>query len=154
MTHLTDKPQSSSRWQRVALPISIVLNLFLVALIGGHLWRLHRLEANAETPLARALARAEASLPPRQAAAFGGVIKRDLPHYKDAARQLLAAREALNRQITADQFDEQALRQALTTWRGAWNQFMDDFGGTLIKALAQLPADSRRRLVAERRAVP
>jgi uncharacterized membrane protein len=152
MSELTHKPPRTSVWWRVALPISIVLNLFLVALIGGHLWRLHRLEENAVTPLGRALARAEASLPPAQAAAFGGVIRRDFPQYQDAAHQLLDAREALNRQMTAPQFNKQATQQALAAWRAAWNHFMDDFSGTLVDALAQVPEDGRRKLAAERRA--
>lgn len=151
MSPIAQNNRETPRWRRIGLPISIVLNLFFVALIGGHLWRQHELEVNAGSPLARALARAEASLPPQQAAAFGGTIKGDLPHYRAAAQQLLEAREALNRQITAEQFDEEAVRQALAAWRAAWNHFMDDFDDTLIKALAQLPPDGRRRLVAERR---
>jgi uncharacterized membrane protein len=151
MSLTAENTRERPRWRRIALPISIVLNLFFVALIGGHLWRQHYLEVTAGSPLARALLRAEASLPPQQAAAFGGAIRRDLPHYKDAAQQLLDAREALNRQITAEQFDEETVRRALAAWRAAWNHFMDDFDDTLIKALAQLPPDGRRRLVAERR---
>ncbi len=151
MTPNAENTRETPRWRRIALPVSVVLNLFFVALIGGHQWRQHHLEVRAGSPLARALLRAEASLPPQQAAAFGGVIRRDLPHYKDAAQQLLEAREALNRQITAEQFNEQATRTALAAWRGAWNHFMDDFGDTLVNALAQLPEDGRRRLAAERR---
>lgn len=153
MSSTTDNSRSIPRWRRIALPISIVLNLFFVATIGGHLWRQHRLEMNFGSPLARALARAEASLPAEQAAAFGGAIKGDLPHYRDAARQLVETREALNRQLTAEQFNEDAARQALAAWRAAWNHFMDDFGDTLIKALAQLPPDGRRKLAAEQQAV-
>lgn len=83
-------------WRRIALPASIVVNLFLVALIGGHLLRAHRSEASSETPLARALARAEARLPSKDAAAFGAVIRRDASHYAEAQKWLIEARQELH----------------------------------------------------------
>jgi hypothetical protein len=41
----------------------------------------------------------------------------------------------------------------LAAWRKASGQFMDQFGDTLIDALAQVSPDGRRRLVSERRSL-
>jgi uncharacterized membrane protein len=140
-----------ARWRRIALPVSIVLNLFFVALIGGYVLH-HRGERLAgETPLMRALARAEASLPPRDATAFGAVIRRDAPQYSDALKRLDVARQELRREITAEQFDEAGVRQALAGWQTAWNSFFEKFSNTLVDALAQVSPGGRRRLIAERR---
>lgn len=139
-------------WRRFALPASVVLNLFLVAVIGGHIWHVRTRVVVTGGPLARALAHAEAALPAPEAAKFGGVIRRDIPHYKEAAQQLGEAREQLDRQILAEQFDPEAARRALTTWGIAWNRFLNDFGPTLVEALADISPQSRRKLVSERRA--
>ena len=143
--------RDAPRWRRIALPASILLNLFLVALIGGHMWRVRSHEAAFATPMARVLARAEANLPAQDAAAFGDVIRRDAPRYAEAQKRLLEARLELRRQITADQFNEDDVRQALATWQAAWNAFFDDFGNTLVEALAQVSPEGRHKLAAARR---
>ncbi|HUB16133.1 MAG TPA: periplasmic heavy metal sensor [Acetobacteraceae bacterium] len=143
--------QQRAGWRRIALPISIVLNLFFVALIGGHLWQVHRAAVNFGEPLMRALARAEASLPPRDAAAFGTVIKRNAPQYVPSLRQLTAARRALQDDIVAQHYDPAAVEQALSAWQGAWNRFFGDFDHTLVDALAQVSPEGRRKLIATRR---
>ncbi|MGC1410166.1 MAG: hypothetical protein WA864_14645 [Acetobacteraceae bacterium] len=80
--------------------------------------RAHAARASQRDPvcnaLTGALARAEASLPPRDAAAFGAVMRRDAPNYAAAARQLRETRDELARQITAQQFDQAGAQQALT----------------------------------------
>ena len=139
------------RWRRIALPASILLNLFLVAVIGGHMWRVRGHEAAFATPMARVLARAEASLPAQDAAKFGAVIRRDAQRYADAQKRLLDARLELRRQITADQFNQEDVRRALATWQAAWNAFFDDFGNTLVEALAQVSPDGRHKLAAAHR---
>lgn len=134
-------------WQRIALPASIVLNLFLLALVGGHLWQSHRGQADASPSLDRALANAEATLSPKDAAAFATVLHGDAPRYVAAAQQLRDARAALNRQITAAHFDPATVRQALAVWRTAWGRFLDEFSGPLIDAMAQLSPQGRRQLI-------
>jgi Heavy-metal resistance len=124
-------------WQRIALPASIVLNLFLLALIGGHLWQSQRDQADASPSLDRALANAEATLSPKDAAAFAMVLHGDAPRYVAAAQQ-----------ITAGVFTPAAVRQALAVWRAAWDRFLDEFSGPLIDAMAQLSPQGRRQLIA------
>ncbi|MBN9509186.1 MAG: periplasmic heavy metal sensor [Alphaproteobacteria bacterium] len=140
------------------LAASIVLNIFLAAVIGGHLLRNHFAEVGPRGLLVRALARAEASLSPADAAAFRAVLHRDAPQYEPAAKQLSAARGQLEDTITAEQFDEDAVRQALATWRVASDHFFDAFSEPLVDALAKISPDGRLRLVterdAERRGIP
>lgn len=137
--------------QRVVLPISVILNLFLLAIIGGHLWRAHtRGEIlTSGMPLARALMRVEAILPAADSVAFSEVIRRDAPHFAASIGQLRQARQELDRQIVAEPFSPVAARQALSTTQTAWNHFMDDFGGTLIDALSQVSPQGRRKLISE-----
>lgn len=136
-------------WRRIALPASLILNLFLVALIGGHL--LHVRRGLAGAPFAHALANAEAILPPKDAAAFRAVMQRDAPQYEGAMKRFFAARQALERDIAADHFDPDRVRAALANWRTSWDAFFDDFDGPLVDALAQVSPEGRRKLLAERR---
>lgn len=144
-------PVGQPRWRRIALPASVILNLFLLAVIGGHVWHAR---TRAEIPgsgmaLARALSRAEAILPPKDGAAFGEVIRRDAPRFTVSVMELRRARQELDRQIVADPFNPEAARQALSATQTAWNQFLGDFSGTLIDALSQVSPEGRRKLISE-----
>lgn len=136
---------------RVVLPASLILNLFLLAVIGGHMWRVHtRMEIpGSGMSLARALTRVEAILPAEDSAAFSQVMRRDAPHFARSLVQLRQARQELDRQIVADPFNPVAARQALSATQTAWNQFLDDFGGTLIDALSQVSPQGRRKLISQ-----
>lgn len=153
MNSSTDSRRKSER-HALGLTVSVILNLFLAALIGGHFLRahLHRVAApRASTPMMRQLARIESVLPARDAAEFRSVIERDKPKFSEAAQQLVAARRALRRQVAADPFDPQAAREALAAYRTSWNRFVGDFSGPLIDALSHVSAQGRRRLVAAQR---
>jgi len=148
---MNDIKRIESRWRQVALPASVILNLFLLAVIAGHVWHAR---FRAEIPgsgvvLARALARAEAILPPQDGAAFGSVIRRDAPRFAGSIVQLRRARQELDRQIVAEPFDPKAARQALRGTETAWDHFLDDFGDTLIDALGQVSPEGRRKLISE-----
>lgn len=145
--------QAARGWRRIAVAASVVLNIFFIALIGGHLLRGRPAIAPNESPVMRALASAEASLSPSDAAAFRQVMKTDAPRFEDAARQLAAARRAVGRQIAAEQFDADAVHQALVHWQKALNNFFDAFSDPLVEALAKVSPEGRRRLIAERQAV-
>jgi len=145
---MAEHTRGTSIWRRLALPASLTLNLFLIALIGGHLVYTHRAERVMTTPLARVWANAQASLAPRDAAAFGEVIQRNAPRYAEETRRIGEARRELERQITADPIDPAAAKQAFSAWEITWNQFLDDFGGTLIDALVQVSPEGRRKLIA------
>jgi len=137
------------RWKRVALPASVILNLFLLAVIGGHVWHARAQVPGSGVALARALARAEAILPAQDGAAFGAVIRRDAPHFARSIVELRRARQELDRQIVAEPFDPKAARRALSGTEAAWDHFLDDFGDTLIDALGQVSPEGRRKLISE-----
>jgi uncharacterized membrane protein len=148
---MSDIPAEKSRWRRIALPASVILNLFLLAVIGGHVANAHRkgVFPRSGIPLARALARAEATLPPKDAAAFGAVISRDEPHFAKTMQELRQSRQKLDDQLVAEHFDPAATRQALGETQVAWDHFLNDFSGTLVDALAQVSPEGRRKLISE-----
>lgn len=139
-----------AKWWRLALSASVVLNLFLLALIGGHFLRDGRHELPA-MPLARALARAQATLSPQDAAAFDAVVRRDAPQYVGAGREIGAARRELEQALAAEPYDKAKAHQAFARWHAAWNQYVDKLGGTLIDAMSQVSPEGRRKLIAMRR---
>lgn len=147
---MAEKHSKTSWFRRLALPVSIFLNLFLIGLIGGHLLYNHSNREISGTLLDRTLAKAEKNLPPQEARAFGDVLRRDAPHYQAALQQLTKARQELKRQITAEQFDKEGVRQALAAWLTTWNSLAHDFSNTLVEALAQVSPEGRNKLVAER----
>ena len=146
---MNDINRIEPRWRRVALPASVILNLFLLAVIGGHMWHARPQLPGSGVALARALARAEAILPARDGAAFGAVIRRDAPRFTRSILELRRARQELDRQIVAEPFDPKAARQALSGTEAAWDHFLDDFGDTLIDALGQVSPEGRRKLISE-----
>ena len=148
---MTEKHPEPRNWRKLALA-SVVLNLFLVAVVGGHVLRHTAGERDPGPPsLARALANAEASLSPSDAAAFDAVIRRDAPRYFEAARQFEQARTRFDHAVVAEPYDPEAARQALVTWQASWNRFIDSFGNTLLDGLAQVSPEGRQKLVIQRR---
>ena len=143
--------QSIPTWRRFALPASVLLNLFLMALIGGHLIRHSGYDvATASPSLPRILANAQASLSAQDGAAFGTVMRRNAPRYIESARKLAEARVALERQITAQPYDAAATKQAFLMWQVSANRFFSEIGDSLIEALGQVSPEGRQKLVASR----
>ncbi len=138
-----------SRLRRALLPASLILNLFLLAMIGGHLLRAEL--APGPSFLAHALQQAGRALGPRDAIVFRDTLRVEQPRFATAAAALAQSREKLADQILAPQLDPAATRAALLAWRADWLRFTDAFSGPLVDALAKVSPDGRRRLVAERR---
>ncbi|CAH2601975.1 protein of unknown function [Rhodovastum atsumiense] len=137
------------RWRRFLLPASLLLNLFLVAVIVGQMAR-SGLASRPHPSLTGALAKVEALFSAQDAAAFRAVIRRDAPEFAGAARQMLEARQNLEHLVIADRYDPAAVREGVVIWRRAWNHFFDRFGDTLVDAMAQVSPEGRRRLIAAR----
>lgn len=148
-----DQMRVSRPW-RIALGVSVILNLFFVAIIGGHVWRARMGGLGGRPPFAAALARAEAGLSPDDAKAFDAAIRRGGPQYIAAARQLRHARLAVRDQVMAENFDPKKTQEALASWQTAWTGFLGAFDGSLVEALAQVSPEGRRKLVAQRRVEP
>jgi uncharacterized membrane protein len=145
--------QSATKFDRtwLALSLSVVLNLFLLGLVAGHLLGGSGTREISMAPMARAVERAEAVLGPADAAAFRAALERDRPRYAGSAVQIALARRALARQLVAEPFDPRAATQALAVWHTSWDRFVDDFSGPLIDALGAISPQGRRRLVDARR---
>ena len=142
-------PEQKRSWSRIALPASILLNLFLLAVIGGHLLHVRNRSEILGMPLGRALLRAESILPKQDADAFSAVIRRDTPRFGRSWEQLRDARQDLDRQIGAEPFDPAAARQSLRATQAAWDHFLDEFSNTLVDGLAQISPQGRRKLISE-----
>jgi len=139
-------------WRRLVLPVSLVLNLFLVALVAGHLVRRQISEVeSANSVVATGIAMAEASLSKTDAAAFDAAMRHGAPHYEPAAKELEQTRQALDQQITSQSFDPKAVRNAFAVWQGAWNRFIDAFTDTAVDALSQISPEGREKLLIQRR---
>jgi len=152
MSRTSEKPFSTRAWTGIGLPVSVILNLFLAALIVGHLVQQPKSNVAPGAPgLARMLADAEASLSPPDAAVFGSVIRNDRSRYADAITEFIRARDRLSKQITSEPFDPAAVKQGLAAWRQSWNHLLDDFDDTLVEALAKISPDGRRRLIEDRK---
>jgi len=135
---------------RMILPFSIILNIFLVAVIAGHMIRQHSGDQEAQPILARALANVQKNLPPEDAAAFTKVMRTNAPQFTKAALDLAHARGELEKQIAAEPFDTNATSEALDAWKNAWIAFLKNFKGSLLEALDRLSPEGRRKLVEAR----
>jgi uncharacterized membrane protein len=138
-------------WPWLALSLSVVLNLFLLGLIAGHFLGRGGSSELSMTPMAGAVARAEAVLDAADAAAFRTALDRDRSRYAQSAEQVAAARRALARQVAAEPFDPRAATEALAVWRTSWDRFVGDFSGPLVDALSSISPAGRRRLIDARR---
>jgi len=147
---MSDIPRSNSSWRRIVLPVSLILNIFLAALIGGHFLRNVVPGRGAEISLVRTLAYAADTLSPSDAEIFRGVLRRGVAQHAEPVQQLTKARAELERQITAEPFNQQAARAAYSTWQTDLNVFVRDFGDTLIEALAKISPEGRRKIIALR----
>jgi hypothetical protein len=127
------------------------LNIFLIALIGGHLLHRGPHERHGGPPLKRMLENAEASLSAPDAAIFRSVIHRDAARYSQAASEMAKTRDAIEQQIVTEPFDKEAVKRAFAASRESWDRFTDDFSDTLVEALASISPDGRQRLIMERR---
>jgi hypothetical protein len=147
---MSDFTQGTTSWRRAALPVSLILNLFLIAVIGGHVLRTGSNERAGDATLAKALANAASKLSGPDAEAFGAVMRREAPHYEEAIRRLLADRDALERQINSEPFNPEAARAAYAAWQQSLTGFTHDFGDALIAALGEISPAGRHRIIAAR----
>ena len=134
-------------WRQYLMPVSLLLNAFLAALILGHVWRGISQNTEGETPLIRALSNAESALSPADAAQFRTVMTNDAPRFLPAGKRLEEAREVLKNAIAASPYDPPAVRAALAAWQARWNDFVGAFRDPLTDALGAISPDGRRRLI-------
>ena len=151
MSKMLDDLRRLGKGWRVALLASLLVNLFLVALIGGHVLHSRMHVRDAGNSIARALTNAAAALSEPDATIFNTIVRRDAPRYAEAAQRLAKAREELRHQIAANPFSAEAARQAYAVWQESLNIYAKDIGSTMVDALSQISPEGRRRLLDEQR---
>ena len=140
------------KWLRIALPISLVLNMFLLAFVGGQMLRATPEVPRRDDPLARILAVAEATLPASDARSCRETLLKEEPRYARAVRKVTEARQEMLKQMSADPYDPVATLAALSAMQSAWTEFMDAIGGPLVDAIGQISPEGRRTVVADQKA--
>lgn len=140
------------KWLRIALPVSLVLNMSLLAFLGGQMLRVTPEVQRGDDPLARILAVAEATLPASGARLFRQSLLKEEPRYARAVRKVTEARQEMLKQMSADPYDPVATLAALSATQSAWTEFMDAIGGPLVDAIGQISPEGRRTVVADQKA--
>lgn len=135
---------ANGRARRWLLAGSLLLNLFLVAAVGGQYLRHH---AGNGPVLMRVLQHVTSRLDAQDADAFRTVLRREAPRYAQAQENLARARAEIDRQLLAPHFDPEATRAAMQQWRGAWTVFVGTFSDALVEAMGRLSPQGRRALV-------
>jgi uncharacterized membrane protein len=139
-------------WWRVILPLSLVLNLFLVGVIGGHVMRTRLGTHPADAPpLIRVFTNATRHLSAEDAAKFNAVIAQNAPAYAESAKKLAQTREELQHQILAEPFDRAATLKAYAAWQANLNTFASSVGDSFIDALGTISPEGRQRMMSGRR---
>jgi uncharacterized membrane protein len=134
-------------WRRVAWPASLLLNVFLLAVLGGYFWRTHVLNTAERTPMGRILANVTARLSARDAAAFRAVLQHDEPQLSIAGKQLAESRTELAAALSAEPYDKQRAARALAVWQRSGQSLLSEFGPRLIDAIGAVSPEGRRQLV-------
>ncbi len=142
------KPQVTT-W--ILFPASVILNVFLVAIIAGHLLRRPATEPGSDSLMARAMANVEANLSAADADAFRSTIRSNAGRYSHAAADLAHARGEIEKQVAREPFDAAATKQAVSNWRDSWGHFLDDFEDTFVEALGKISPEGRHKLIEQRR---
>lgn len=140
------------KWLRIALPVSLVLNMFLLAFLGGQMLRARPEVPRGDDPLARILAVVEATLPASDARLFRQTLLKGEPRYARAVKKVTEARQEMLKQVSAEPYDPVATLTALSEMEGAWTEFMDAIGGSLVDAIGQISPEGRRAVVADQKA--
>lgn len=135
---------ANGRVRRWFLVGSLVLNLFLVAVVSGQY--LHHREGHVPV-LTRILRHVTSRLDAQDAAAFRAALHQEAPHYAQAQEDLVRARAEIDRQLLAPHFDPVATRAAMQQWQDAWNVFVGTFSDALVEAMGRLSPAGRRALV-------
>jgi hypothetical protein len=150
-THLATPGRTHSRWWRLALHLSLVLNLFLVGLIAGHIMRSGVTNQQRDTrSILRLFNNATKNLSAADAAKFDAVIRANSSAYAQSAQALAVSRAELRRQILAEPFDRSATLKAYADWQGNLNTFVTEVGDSLIQALSAISPEGRRQVIAGR----
>ncbi len=103
------KPGKGGRWIKIALVLSLCLNVLVIGAVGGFFWK-HR---DGWEPGRFALHRVLRALPEDRRDAARAAIEARLPEYESLRDQLREARRESAALLVADPLDEAALRASV-----------------------------------------
>ena len=129
-------------WRTRVLWASVGTNLFLGALIGGHVLNAPPLRPG----LDGAVERLVGTLVPDDADQFRRVLTAERPWYDQSRRMLDAARADLARSIARDPWDEARVRLYMLAFQARWLESSSRFGDGMLVALGTLSPDGRSRI--------
>jgi uncharacterized membrane protein len=140
------------RWPKVLLIVSLVLNIFLIALIGGSIWRwTHNPTIGLDNSWRKRVAEA---LPEPQASAFRHTMHATFNANLDLVRRSHAARTEAARLFVQPQFDSEAVLFRLNQARLADTALRWKFEQSITRFSATLPQDQRVKLAEVLKAGP
>jgi uncharacterized membrane protein len=132
------------RWRTVLLIVSLVVNIFLIGLIGGGIWHWTHNPAFGLRGAWRM--RAADALPEPQAEAFRQMIRTTLHANIGLARRGRAARAEAARLFVQPQFDANAVTTRLDQARAADMAMRTQLEHSVVSFSASLPKDQREKL--------
>lgn len=131
--------------QRGLLGLSVALNVFLVAVIAGHLLGPSLAPTTAPRtsgPLGRLLA----ALPEGEAEKARAVMDRERPSYQPERDHVSVAHQAVAVAIAKTPYDEAALKDALAAWQSSWQGFATRFNLVFVDVVRSLSDEGRADL--------
>ncbi|MGE0746182.1 MAG: periplasmic heavy metal sensor [Rhodospirillales bacterium] len=143
-------------WLLALLFLSLAANVFVGGIAAGRYFGAARESRQAAEPAAAAgeraipaaLRRMMDAVPAEDRPAFVAALAARRPQIAAAGRELRAARERLRGLLAADTLDRQALEAAFEAVRARSGELQHAVQLAAADALARLPADTRRRIVA------
>lgn len=134
--------------RQVALRASLVLNVFLLALIVAYLVRAQVAEGTAHPEGEGIISRLTAVLPAEDAARFRAQLDLMRPQYEPQRKHIGEARQVLLEAIARDPYDPSAVRQALDDYQQSWRDFTSRFNQAFLAALDTVSPHGRAKLAA------
>lgn len=144
---MTGIPMMTAHKGRFFLTISVILNLFFIAMVGGYLGLGYVRSHALQTKMFPGLAMAEAQLSSKDAAAFDAVMRRDAPRYMAQAKKLRDVRIHMEQLLLAEPYDPVKIKAAMQQWQSTSDDFTHAISGTLIEALGKISPEGRRKLI-------
>ena len=140
------------RWRIAGITASVLLNVFLIGIVVGHVSSLRALPRRFDGPLVRP-ANLKA-LPADERAHYETVMKPHREGIRQARQAHRRARETVEADIAAPTFDAQKLSADLAALRKANSTLQANANEALVDGLSALSPESRAALVSRNARAP
>ncbi|MBO1325747.1 periplasmic heavy metal sensor [Acetobacter sp. TBRC 12305] len=143
----------SSIWRGLFV-LSVLLNLFFVALNIGHHFEHHPDGPPPFGVMTHMFQHVGSRLSPADAQIFQTMMQQEGSRYTQAREELMSAQDDLNRLLLDPNFDAGAVHAAMLRRQAAWDSFVGGFNNALVDAMNQMTPQGRRsvaHLISHRR---